>query len=102
MESPLDHAHMEDWYLVVPFPGGSYSASLESLNICLYGKVYGHYNFSNGDVVITSRIIGWNPIERYVYTDKTKYTLGKVSEEYEKNYPGTFEKMFNVKSNSIN
>ena len=64
---------------------------------CLSGKVQNHPRFEKDKFVRTSRIVVRNKKEKYIETySGNKYKLGKVNEDYEKQYPNVLERIFNI------
>ena len=73
--------HLENWALETIDPYSS-----PEMGCRLAGKVTGHPGFKDGSIITTSVVISYN--HPHVVTESgQKYTLGKPSPEYEKQFP---------------
>ena len=62
----------------------------------LGGNVYNHPKFDNGYTITTSRILDVDPDTRIATSySGSKYKLGKISDDYEKNFPNAEKRFFN-------
>ncbi len=61
---------------------------------CLHGNVYGHPDHLDGEEVTTSRIVATD--DKFVTTSSgSKYELGAVYPDYEKQFPNARERLLN-------
>lgn len=60
-------ARLEDWFV------GPHDL--------LYGKVYGHPKFKDGEAVVTSRVVTFDPATGTATTRNTNYLLGAPLEK---------------------
>ena len=70
---------LENWEVISLIGRDSYKAP-EQQALHLQGSVYGHPNFTDGQIIYTSRIVKADG--RQVQTRNTLYDLGKVSPKY--------------------
>ena len=61
---------------------------------CLYGIVSGHPSIKDGHIMLTSHITSLEG-DLVVTFLGTKFELGEIDPEYEKEFPGAKEKLFN-------
>ena len=81
---------LENWSLVFGNPDPWLAPELQ--HICLHGKVFNHPNHGNGTWIRTSRII--RKEKGFIVTHSgSKYELGKVNPDYEKEYPGAKDRL---------
>lgn len=65
----------------------------------LVGNVINHPRHESGKCVVTSPIVKVDPINKYLQSRTgTKYKLGKVDPDYEKEYPNAEERIFKCKN----
>lgn len=61
----------------------------------LQGLVFGHPSFQDGNQIRTSPIVGCNSEEGELITRSgTRYKLGQINPNYEKDFPNAREKLF--------
>ena len=65
----------------------------ELSRVRLHGNVYGHPVFDDGRSIVTSGIVGMDENNGIITESGSVYTLGVVSDEYEKQFPGSFERL---------
>lgn len=66
----------------------------EHVKIYLNGDVYGHPNFADATNITTSSIVSVDSETGTVTTKSgSRYVLGSVDVEYEKIYPGAFQRL---------
>jgi hypothetical protein len=83
---------LENWFLVY----GDYDPYKppECNTQHLAGKVFGNPNFNDGEEIRTSPIVGKEG-DKIVTKSGSVYELGEVLPDYEKQYPGARERLFN-------
>ena len=85
---------LENWAIVMretnPFkdPG--------QIKLQLTGNVYDHPRFDDGTNVITSSIETINEDDKIITYSGSEYELGKVCEDYEKQFPNAYERLIKV------
>lgn len=77
---------IENWAVITPVVN-PYAAP-ETQPPSLYGQVYGHPRFNDGEYVTTSLIVGKNEQNEILTNSGNAYELGKVDLRYEKQFPG--------------
>lgn len=78
----------------------NWSLRVTNSGIVLFGNVYDHPEYEDGQLIGTSRIM--NTTKPFVYTySGSVYELGKVSVEYEKLFPDARKRLFDQKNKAL-
>jgi len=75
---------LENWSFVMG--ANTIYAAPEQYFPRLYGEVYGHPDYEDGDPISTSIITGYDEETDEFICRSRRYTLGKVDEEYDKKW----------------
>ncbi len=76
----------------------------ELCSVKVFGTVYDHHAFSDGDNITTSTIIkiAQEDNKTFLYTKSgSVYILGYVAPEYEKLYPNALERILKINEENI-
>lgn len=93
---------LENWSVVLVWPRGAFIQIPEHGRQALSGNVYGRTRFQSGEPMLPGESITTSPFKEYdaendavVTLNGSRYRLGTVDPEYEKQFPNAKERLVN-------